>query len=159
MNKNFWERVQDLEASINGGVEPLDTVTLSTSVVKTALGIYLIQSVVIALILSIMHSSMSAWLIPMSALLQVGWVWNRVTDYWKEARGFRYTRVPTDVEAQYATDSINPPTININTNTVNPRQDTQRSASTESHPLQNALDQTPLQSSELWKTADSNLSE
>lgn len=149
MQKSFWDRVQDLEESINGGVEPLETVTLNTGVVKGALGMYLIQSVIIALVLSVKYASWSAWLIPMSALLQVGWLWNKVTDYWKYRRGYR--RVPTgdaDIEAQFPQDSVNPPTININTASV-PNNWPAR-AQSPNHPLQNSTTQ---ENGELWSTA------
>jgi len=147
-NRNFWDRVQDLQESINGGVEPMDTVTLKTSVVKFALGMYLIQSVFIALILSIVYASFSSWLIPMSALLQVGWLWNRVTESWKYARGFTYSRVSTE-QGGVPEDSVCPPTINIST---------PRATETVPHPLQTDSDiigqAAGSGEGDLWKTAD-----
>ena len=128
MNKSFWDRIHDLQESINGGVEPLEQVKLKTSTLKTFLGLYLIQSVIIAFTLSIMYSSLSAWIIPMSSLLQVGWLWNKVTDYWKFAHGFRYTKLATN-EDDYSE----------NVSDIMPRETT--SAST--HPLQQ----------DLWETA------
>ena len=82
----MWERVQDLKESIYGEVEPLETVILQTAIVKLALGVYLLQSVFISLWWSINMHAFYPWLFPFSALLMVGWFWNKVTDSWKERR-------------------------------------------------------------------------
>ena len=112
MNKSFWDRIQELKESINGGVEPMDEVHLRTKLVKIALGMYLFQSVIIALWWSIRGSAFGPWLIPIISFLQVGWFWNKVTDSWKVARGCVYQRMDTSVES--STQSFyQPPTINI----------------------------------------------
>jgi len=149
MSKSFWDRIHDLQESINGGVEPLETVKLKTSTIKISLGMYLIQSTIIALILSITYSSLSAWLIPMSALLQVGWLWNRVTDYWKIVRGLSYSKLMNDEYDIEKTDSINPPTININTGPLLKKESI-------NHPLQTSeeLINTTEGSSELWHSTE-----
>lgn len=74
-NKTIRERLTDLNNSLNGGATPMDTVLFNTNTVKIALGVYLLQSILLALILSIMYKTFSFWMIPMSSLLQIGWVW------------------------------------------------------------------------------------
>ena len=119
MDKSFWDRFQELKESINGGVEPMDTVRLQTRMVKIGLGMYLSQSLVISLWWSIKDGAFYPWLFFISTFLQIGWFWNKVTDSWKYARGYRYVRVESqdtsayDLETSTYETHYNPPPINI----------------------------------------------
>lgn len=118
MDNSFWNRLQTLKESFNGGVDPLESVTLQTRIVKISLGMCLIQSLTVAMWWSIKDSVFYPWLFFISTFLQVGWVWNKVTESWKIAHGYRYVRVH-DVESTAAVhESYYPPTININNNGV-----------------------------------------
>ncbi len=114
MEKSFWDRVQKLKESINGGVEPKDDVHLRTRLVKIALGMYLLQSFTIALWWSIKDAAFYPWLIPISAFLQVGWFWNKVTSSWKAERV--YVNHSIISQQTMGSEFIEPhfvPTINI----------------------------------------------
>jgi hypothetical protein len=120
MDKSFWDRIQELKESINGGVEPMDNVKLSTRTVKIGLGMYLLQSLIVALWWSIKDGVFYPWLFFISTFLQVGWFWNKVTESWKVARGYLYVCVDQD-EDHSAMDDLDPanfepyypPTINV----------------------------------------------
>lgn len=106
--EGLWTHMQELKESINGGIEPMDTVKLPTSVVKKGLGLYLFQAFVMAMWWSIKDGVFYPWLFFISTFLQIGWFWNKVTDSWKEALGFRYVRMNNpDIE--------DPPSINVQT--------------------------------------------
>jgi len=123
MDNEFWHRFNNLKESINSGVEPMANVVLPTKTIKIFLGMFLFQSMCIALVWSIISHSFSPWIIPMSAFLQVGWLWNKVTDSWKIERGY-YTRKgyesvypeyqPRNSHVPFTEDSLNPPTIILN---------------------------------------------
>ena len=115
MEKSLWDRIQEVKDSINGGVEPMDEVRLLTRTVKIALGIFLIQSIVIALWWSIKDGAFWPWLIPTSSFLQVGWFWNKVTDSWKAARGYTYQHLEDSraLTPDHPQQYYQPPTINI----------------------------------------------
>ena len=109
---NFWDKYQDLKQSINGGVEPQDTITLSTPTMKFALGVYLLQTIMISLWWSIKDSAFFPWILFFSAFLQVGWFWNKVIDSWKISSGF-YSQVNIDTESPR--EPVYAPTIQITT--------------------------------------------
>ena len=181
MDRSFWDRIHDMRESIHGGVEPLDTVQLPTRTIKLFLGLYLIQGIVIALVYSIKDESFSPWIIPSTALLHIGWFWNKVTDYWKSVRNGGYQRLYPDEENQLAEDGyeppFNPPPINIQTEplvggtrhmemslNLQRARESQKPSSPRQHVETHPLDpQVPLaqlvpstaSSSDLWHTADS----
>lgn len=105
---NIWDKYQDLKQSINGGIEPLDTITLSTPTMKFALGVYLIQSFIISLWWSLRDKELFPWILFLSAFLQIGWFWNKVVESWKYATGF-YSLVNVDLSSP----SPHAPTIQI----------------------------------------------
>lgn len=84
MDTTFQERYDQLINSVNGGTVPLDYTRLKTKLIKLALGSFLLQNVIIALVWSVRDSNGSAWLLPITAFLQVGWFWNKVTASWKD---------------------------------------------------------------------------
>nr|QBK87485.1 MAG: hypothetical protein LCMAC201_03950 [Marseillevirus LCMAC201] len=111
MDISVWDRIQGLKESINGGVEPREEINLHTRTVKIALGMYLFQSVIIALWWSIRNSAFWPWLIPIISFLQVGWFWNKVTDSWKVTREYVYQPIAESVESSQS--FFTPPIINI----------------------------------------------
>lgn len=121
---NLWGHFNEITDSINSGVKPLNEVLLKTKVVKLSLGIFLLQSVLIALVWSITERSMSPWIIPMSSFLQVGWLWNKVKESWKMSQDNVYNSVSQsdyDLERSQGnglsnTVTINPPQINVSSN-------------------------------------------
>lgn len=101
MERSFWDRVEELKESINGGVEPMEYIRLPTKTIKLALGMYLVQSGFIALWWAISTSTFYPLLIPISSFLQVGWFWNKVTASWKAAKGMNgYSQLDGDVELE-----------------------------------------------------------
>lgn len=138
MEKSIWDRLNDLSRSINGGVEPMDEIKLPTNIVKKFLGIFLLQSIFIALIWSITNKSVAPWIIPLSSFLQVGWIWNKVTESWKLARGY-YNRIIEESYLTQSTTSINPPNLDLKTSPVFGNQNID-------HPLFNSNTTDPLMS-------------
>jgi len=119
MDKSIWDRIKDINDSINGGVEPMSEIRLKTPIIKKFLGMFLIQSFIIALAWSIEERAMSPWIIPVISFLQVGWLWNKVTDSWKLDRGYYgELRNVENTNIEIAVDSIQPPNIDIETQPV-----------------------------------------
>jgi hypothetical protein len=116
MEKSISDRLKELNNSINGGVEPMDEIKLPTPVIKKFLGLFLLQAVFIALIWSITSKSISPWIIPLSSFLQVGWIWNKVTESWKLARG--YYNYSNDSVIENSVYSLNPPNLNVESTPV-----------------------------------------
>ena len=119
MEKTFWERLQELKESINSGVEPMRTVQFSTRIVKLALAFYLAQTFVLAMWWSIKDAVFYPWFFFISSVLQVGWIWNKVTSYWLYAQGYRLVRqdfnsTPDEEYSEYSEDdSIHAPSIKL----------------------------------------------
>ena len=84
MDKSIAEHLQDFKDTINKGVEPLDNITLPTPIIKKALSMYLGQIIIISLWWAFSEGSLSPIFIGVSSFLQVGWIWNKVTDSWKK---------------------------------------------------------------------------
>ncbi len=119
MDRSFWNRVEELRESLNGGVEPLQEVQLPTRIIKLALGMFLLQSVFISIFWSVKDGTFWPWLFFISAFLQVGWFWSKVTESWKRARGMDYERVYDDLETGLGesrpgdAELVQAPTINL----------------------------------------------
>jgi hypothetical protein len=107
---SIWDRVKDLQESVTSNTQQNSQITLKTSIVKISLGMYLGQSLLIAVILSIKYNSSTAWLIPISSILQIGWIWNKVTDSWREQG---YTSIDAVTLDESEAQSLNPPDILI----------------------------------------------
>lgn len=125
MEKTFWERIQNLKESINGGAEPMETIEFQTTTVRWALGVYLTQSLVIAMWWSIKDAVFYPWFFFIGSFLQVGWVWNKVTSYWLYAQGYRLVQQSPE-EDEYSDSmesSIHAPAINLqNTGIIDIRE-------------------------------------
>ncbi len=113
MDKSLWDRIQRLKESISG-VEPRGEITLNTRTVKITLGMYLIQSAIIALWWSIKISAFWPWLIFIISFLQIGWFWNKVTNSWKISHEYTYQQVSeSDESVDSPQQSFLAPIINI----------------------------------------------
>ena len=67
----------------NSHVEPLDHIQFPTKMVKIALAIYLFQNGATIAWWSIKDGVLFPWLIFFYSFLQVGWIWNKAVEYWK----------------------------------------------------------------------------
>ena len=110
MATNIWDHLQELKDSISSNIQPLDHVTLNTHTVKISLGMYLLQSIFIALVWAVKDNTAVAWIIPISAFLQIGWLWNKVKESWKNSGD--YTPLNAIEIEEY---SISPPELDIQT--------------------------------------------
>ena len=162
MDKSFWDRVQELRESINGGVQPKAEIHLPTQTIKFALGMYLFQSGVIALWWSVRDNAFFPWMIFMSAFLQVGWFWSKVTESWKysnynrvehhndiedpDPQGMSYSDYTNDEwtssQSHYHTPQpIHAPTINIQNAGITSNKPNLEQFQTTTQPIQHPLQQ------------------
>ncbi len=109
MATTIWGRLQELKDSISSDVQPQDRVTLNTQTVKNSLGIYLLQSILIATVWALKDNTAVVWIIPISAFLQIGWVWNKVKESWKNSGDY------APLNGIEIGNSISPPELVIQT--------------------------------------------
>lgn len=79
----FWEKLIELRETLSTNVVQYDTITLPTRTIKIALGVFLFQNFTIAMWWCIKDAVFYPVLFFISAFLQVGWFWSKVTASWK----------------------------------------------------------------------------
>lgn len=87
MNQSVWQRASMVLQRSRINQAP-SQVTLDIKTIKIALGVSLIQSIVIAGVLAFTYHSPDAWFYPFYTLLQIGWIWDKIT-----SNSFDYSRV------------------------------------------------------------------
>lgn len=87
MNQSVWQRASMVLQRSRISQAP-SQVTLDIKTIKIALGVSLIQSIVIAGVLAFTYHSPDAWFYPFYTLLQIGWIWDKIT-----SNSFNYSRV------------------------------------------------------------------
>jgi len=113
MEKSLWDRMKELDISVSGANQ-LDNIQLSTRTFKISLGMFLLQSILVSLIWSIKSSSLSPWFIVVSTTLQIGWIWNKVTEYWKNVNNLPiHSPLNNLYDSDEDTTLLNPPNIII----------------------------------------------
>ena len=80
----FWDKFIELRETLSTNIVQRETITLPTRAVKIALGIFLAQNFTIALWWCIKDAVFYPMLFFVSAFLQVGWFWSKVTASWNE---------------------------------------------------------------------------
>jgi len=113
MDKSILEHLQEFKHTINRGVEPLEHIKLPTSIIKKFLGLYLGQSIVSSIFWAYNVGSFSPLFVVISAFLQVGWIWNKVTDSWKNDLQNNIEPEASILEPSYY-EPMQVPIININ---------------------------------------------
>jgi len=98
MNQSVWQRASMVLQRSRLSQAP-SQVTLDIKTIKIALGICLIQSIVIAGVLAFTYHSPDAWFYPFYTLLQIGWVWDKIT-----SNSFNYSRINESPENNRTTD-------------------------------------------------------
>lgn len=76
--ENVWQRASTVLARSRLGSPP-SQIVLDIKTIKIALGVSLAQSVLIAIILTSKYSATDSWFYPFYTLLQIGWIWDKIT--------------------------------------------------------------------------------